>query len=228
MPIYTKLKAYILSIPDTDRRTNAENLQVLLESRGIPTQVLDGFYYKQRDVVADLYTKGLTYDCPDKSLSLSQIGCFLSHRQAWERIMVESDPEVLSIIIEDDMTLLDPTGFSIDYLLEDINQQSVFHGLVLWKHPAQFQENPTHVSPNLLRFYYQWGLCVYGITRELARELVDTVKSLDIPVDQILFGRVFPKISNGIFMASREHFLNLGRLSSYDTNHTQYKSLIWG
>lgn len=224
---YTKFKAYILSVPDTDRRTNVENLKVLLENAGIPTKILDGFYYKQRDVVSDLYSKGLIYDCPDKTLSLSQIGCFLSHRQAWEHIMMEDDPEVFSIIIEDDMTLLDPSGFSIDYLLHDINQQTVFHGLVLWKHPAQLQENPKYQTANLLHFYYQWGLCVYGVTRELAGELVGSIKKLDIPVDQILFGRIFPNISSGIFMVKQEHFLNLGILSSYETEEKPFKSLIW-
>ena len=116
--VYTKWKAYILSIPDSDRRENVENMKVLLESHGIPTKILDGFYYKQMDVMSVLYSKGLIYDCPDKSLSLSQIGCFLSHRQAWEHIAAEPNLEVLSIIIEDDMILLD--SFNINYLLHDI------------------------------------------------------------------------------------------------------------
>jgi len=228
-PIYKKWKAYILSIPGVDRRSNAENLKVLLETHGIPTEILDGFYYKQRDVLHDLYSLGIEYDCPDQSLSLSQVGCFLSHRQAWERIREEKDPEVLSIILEDDMTLLQPENFFIDYLLEDINKQDSFHGIVLWKHPAQIRKNPDYRTPNMMEFYYQWGLCAYGITRELAGHLLQSIQKLRKPVDQVLFGDIFSEdsISNGVFMATREHFANLGRLSSFDKETRKYKSFIW-
>jgi len=225
--LYKKWKVYILSVPDSDRRPNTESLKVLLETYRIPTEILDGFYYKQIDVLSELYNRGITYDCPDKSLSLSQIGCFLSHRQAWERIQAEEDPEVLSIIIEDDITLLDPKNFSIDYLLEEINQQDKFHSIILWKHPDQMRDNPQHKTPNLLEFYYQWGLCVYGITRELAKDLLRLITKLQKPVDQVLFGDIFPSISSGVFMVKREHFENLGRLSSFDTENRKFKSLIW-
>ena len=224
---YTKWKAYILSIPDTDRRPHVENLKCELESRGIPTEILNGFYYKTTDVVSALYDRGITYDCPAKTLSQTQIGCFLSHRQAWERIQAETDPQVLSIIIEDDMALRDPTEFNLDYLLADINQQPIFHSLILWKHPAQMRENPTYQTPNLLEFYYQWGLCAYGISRELAAHLVESIKRFYIPVDQMLFIKFFPKFSNGIFMTAREHFENLGKLSSFDEDTKPFKSLIW-
>ena len=188
---------------------------------------MDGFYHKDVDVIKELYGRGIEYDCPDKSVSLSQIGCFLSHRQAWERISQETDPEVLSIIIEDDMTLLEPESFSIDYLFKDINQQENFQGIVLWKHPEQIKENPQHKTPNLLEFYYQWGLCVYGITKELANKLLDDIKKLKKPVDQVLFQDIFPSISYGIFMASREHFENQGVFSCFDNKCRKYKSLIW-
>lgn len=224
---YKKWKVYILSVPGSDRCSNVENLKVLLEGHGISTKILNGFYYKQIDVINELYSRGIIYDCPSKTLSLSQVGCFLSHRQAWERICAEEDPEVLSIIIEDDMTLLDSENFSIDYLLEDINQQENFDGIILWKHPEQIKENPNYKTPNLLEFYYQWGLCVYGITRELACDLLQSIKRLHIPVDQVLFCDIFPKISEGIYMVSREHFNNLGRLSSFDKEERVFKSLIW-
>lgn len=225
--VYKKWKAYILSVPDSDRRPNVENLKVLLETYGISTEILNGFYYKQMDVIYELYSRNIIYDCPDKSLSLSQIGCFLSHRQAWERISTEEDPEVLSIIIEDDMTILDSENFSIDYLLEDINKQDYFHSIILWKHPEQIQDNPRYKTPNLLEFYYQWGLCVYGITRELACDLLQSIKNLHIPVDQVLFNEIFPKISKGVFMSSKEYFENLGRLSCFDNKKGKFKSLIW-
>lgn len=224
---YKKWKAYILSIPGIDRRANVENLKVLLESYGIFTEILDGFYYKQTDVIQELYNKGITYDSPDKTLSLSQIGCFLSHRKAWEYISREVDPNVLSIIIEDDITVLDPNNFSIDYLFEDINKQDIFHGIVLWKHPDQIKETPKYKTQNLLEFYYQWGLCVYGITPHFANILLNNINRLYAPVDQILFGDIFPKYSYGIFIAEREHFLNLGKLSSYDMRNNLFKSLIW-
>lgn len=225
--VYKIWKAYILSIPNSDRRKNVENLKVILEAHGIITEILDGFHYHQIDVIDLLYKQGITYDCPDKSLSLSQIGCFLSHRQAWERISKESNQEVLSIIIEDDMTILNPQDFNIDYLLEEINKQDTFHGIILWKHPEQIKNNPIYKTKNLLEFYYQWGLCAYSITHELAIKLLTSIKKIHIPVDQILFGEIFPTISSGMFMSTREHFENLGRLSSYDNVEKKFKSMIW-
>jgi GR25 family glycosyltransferase involved in LPS biosynthesis len=221
---YKKWKAYILSVKDSDRRIHVENLKIKLESNGIETVIIDAIYYKNDDVLQMLYNNGIIYDCPEKTLSLSQIGCFLSHRKVWELIACSIDTDTISIIIEDDMDI-DENNFNLDYLFPDINGLETFDGLILWKHPDQIHENPKEKTLNLLDFYYQWGLCVYCIIPQIADILLKSINRFYSPVDQILFGEFFPKMS--IYMCKREHFLNLGKLSSFDFDKKHFKSLIW-
>ena len=101
------IKAYILSVKESDRRPNAENLKTKLESIGIPTEIIDAYYFLETDVVTKLYEDGCYYDSPNKTISQSQIGCFLSHREAWKRIATDPEQSTKTFIIEDDMVLDD-------------------------------------------------------------------------------------------------------------------------
>lgn len=232
-----KWKFYILSVKESDRRENVEKLKLQLESKGIETEIIDAFYFKITDVVAKLNSKQITYDSPNMVLAQSQIGCFLSHRAAWERISeieetIDEKKETLSIILEDDMDLLDPDNFNIDYLLEDIekienhkeNPQQI-DALVMWKHPNQFsnieQKNKTE---NLLEFYYQWGLCAYCIKKKTAEELLK-IKRFYQPVDEIVFRDIFPNMN--VYFTKQEHFINLGGLTSAEVVGKKFQSLIW-
>ena len=227
---YTKWKVYIISVEESDRRENVERLKQVLEYKNIKTEIINAYYYKTTNVVNKLLSSGISYYSPDLNLSQSQIGCFLSHREAWKKI--ESDPEsetTLSIILEDDMDLIDSNNFNLDYLLDDINIESEksasIDGLIMWKHPVQLSENnPKNVTKNLQEFYYQWGLCAYCITKETATKLL-TIKQFYEPVDQIVFKDIFPKLN--IYHTVKEHFINLGQLTGNYKNGIQFKSLIW-
>ena len=213
------IKAYILSVKESDRRPSAENLKTQLENIGISTTIIDAYYYLTTDVVTKLYVDGCYYDSPNKTVSQSQIGCFLSHREAWK--MASETPQMCSLIIEDDM-VLDDTKNPND-LAKLISKSSDADALVLWKHPKQYDE--TTVVPhgvNLLEFYFQWGLCVYCITQETAQKLLEIRRVYD-PVDLMVFRDVFPNLR--VFFAKQEYFLNMGSLSGNET--TKFESLIW-
>ena len=235
-----KWKVYILSIKDSERRSHVENLQTQLENKGIETEIIEAFYWKTTDILGEMFSKQIIYDSPNLLLSQSQIGCFLSHRAAWERIAETSILEetigyrkkTLSIILEDDMDLIDPDNFDIDYLLEDIekienqeeNTQKI-DAIIMWKHPNQFSNTEVkYKTENLLEFYYQWGLCAYCIKKETAEELLK-IKRFYTPIDEIVFQDIFPNMN--VYLTSKEHFVNLGGLSSEETIGKKFKSLIW-
>jgi GR25 family glycosyltransferase involved in LPS biosynthesis len=218
-------KIYILSIPESDRRTHVEKLKTKLENKGIRVEILDGFYYKSTDVLEKMQTEGILYDSPENKLSLSQIGCFLSHRQAWQRILSETEPNVRSIILEDDMDIItDNENFDINYLWDEITENEV-DALVMWKHPDKItSENQICKTPHLLEYYYQWGLCAYYITPQTA-EILLNITRFYAPIDEIIFRDIFPKLC--VYFTKREHFMNLGKISSFQTTETVFKSMIW-
>lgn len=224
---YKRWKCYILSIKeDTERRKHVENLKTILEEKQIETELLDGFYYKTMDVVNKMESLGIVYDSPEYRISQSQIGCFLSHRQVWEKIKNEPDPDVISFILEDDMDLKDSDNFDLEYLLDDINElkrENRFDGIVLWKHPSKYTKTKNKTK-YLQEFYYQWGLCAYCITKETAEQLLEIKRFYD-PIDEIVFKDFFPNLH--IFYSKREHFVNLGGLTSDDKFGKMFKSIIW-
>ena len=216
------IKAYILSVKESDRRPNAENLKTKLESIGIPTEIIDAYYFLETDVVTKLYEDGCYYDSPNKTISQSQIGCFLSHREAWKRIATDPEQSTKTFIIEDDM-VLDDSKNQKD-LLDLLKESTMADALVLWKHPEQYHKtNLVSYNENLLEFYFQWGLCVYCITQKTAQKLLEIQRVYD-PVDLMVFRDVFPHLR--VFFAKQEYFLNMGSLAGEDCD-SKFESLIW-
>jgi GR25 family glycosyltransferase involved in LPS biosynthesis len=219
----TNIKAYILSVKESDRRHNAENLKTQIELIGISTKIIDAYYFLETDVISKLYEDGCYYDSPNKTVSQSQIGCFLSHREAWKQIATDPDPNIRGIIIEDDMVLdnSNNTNDLVDFLEESSSNSDA---LVLWKHPEQY--NKTKIvshNENLLEFYFQWGLCVYCISQNTAQKLLEIQRVYD-PVDLMVFRDVFPNLR--VFFSKQEYFLNMGSLAGDKTS--RFESLIWG
>ena len=224
---YKKWKILILSVENSERRKHVENLKMVLENHQIETEIIDAYYYKTTDVVEKLLSFGIMYDSPTLTLSQSQIGCFLSHREAWRKIQSapDNESETLHIILEDDMDLMDPDNFNIYYLLEDIQQLQNFDGLILWKHPRQlFENDPKNITENLQEFYYQWGLCAYCVTKPAASKLLE-INRFYQPVDEMVFKDIFPSLN--VFYVKNQHFMNMGGLTSDSKYGTQFKSLIW-
>ncbi|WP_299937515.1 glycosyltransferase family 25 protein [uncultured Nitratireductor sp.] len=126
-------------------------------------------------------------DCASPSLTLPEIGCFLSHRKIWERMVSEEIP--VAFIVEDDVELspdlpmlLDeqrwlPNGdFVVKLDTTDMRAALKKTGL---KAPSQRDLMELHGR--------HCGTGGYLLSNTAARRLIDLSKTLTMPVDLFLF-----------------------------------------
>lgn len=203
---------YIITLFESEERLeNVRQLETKLKKIGTVT-IIPAYYYKTVDVFSIMNREQIEYTCKDRTLSLSQIGCFLSHREAWKKVANSANPEV-HIIVEDDM---DMNGDLYDF---DIPE---YDAVILWRHPSQMNTPVTYVKDGLLNFYKQWGMCSYSITPAFAKELL-TIKEIDVPVDLLLYRDIYP--NKKVYVTEKSSFINLGYLGI--ESNFKYKSWIY-
>lgn len=208
---------YILSLFESAERS--ENVAVLknkLLEKGYNVNIIKAYYYKSQDVISLMYQGGVEYRSENKSVSQSQIGCFLSHKEAWKMI-AKSDPEEVHIILEDDMDLVSD--------IYDFEKIPEYDAVLLWRHPSQMKTETTYVKDGLLNYYFQWGLCAYALKPQLAQEMIDKIDGLDVPVDLLIYRDFFP--NKRVFIVEKNAFENLGFLGDYAYGPNKYKSWIY-
>lgn len=208
-----KYNAFIISVKESQiRRPHVVAFKEKLKTKGVQTDILDAFYWKTCDVKKALADYGLTYTAPNNCVSLSAIGCFLSHYKLWKRIS-EANPEERYIILEDDMDI------GANFNLEDITHKapSQFDVVYLWKRPEQAAQQPSHIVPGkeYSTYYTQWGTNAYMISPSAAKYCLDTIKTLDMPVDHLLQQYIFKNIR--CFIMIEDYF-----------NQQDFKSILLG
>lgn len=208
---------YILSLFESPERCeNVKKLKNKLLESGYNVEIIQAYYYKSQDVMTIMYQEGIEYTCEDRSVSLSQIGCFLSHRVAWKKI-ANANPDEVHIILEDDMELVSP--------IYDFNEMPEHDAVILWRHPSQMNTNVTRVKKGLLNYYNQWGLCAYAVTPQFAQELINKIKGLDAAADLLIYRDFFP--SKKVFIVEENAFINNGFLGDYTFGPNKLKSWIY-
>ena len=118
-------------------------------------------------VATGVYAGGDRWNC----LTRGQIGCFLSHRKAWQRVVDGGFPTAL--ITEDDCNLT-PHPDTIRYLDRVVRDELDFpwEMLYLGRNPALCKTIGPPVRPHLVRTGKTWGLFAYVVTLEGARKLL--------------------------------------------------------
>ena len=210
-----KWKFYIISVKDCDRREHCISLQKKL---GHNSEIIDAYYWKTHDVVGMMQDLGIDFS---SGLSRSQIGCFLSHREAWKKIAL-SDEQEYSIIIEDDMDT--NNNYDLSHLEKDFTETD-FDCISMWKHPERIPSSFEKYTENLIHAYKQWGTCVYCIRPKICQELLN-IKYFPNPLDDFLYGNIYP--NKKVYFTKDEMFVNLGILGGYEwKDNFKFKSLIW-
>ena len=223
MSLLNKWKIYILSVKeDDDRRKHVEEVALKTKKLGFNVEIIDAIYWKTKNVMEKMnkLNIGFTYD---GSVTQSQLGCFLSHRLAWERINENNDPTELNIIIEDDVDLLD---FNLFLELEkQINSLESYDAIIMWKHPDKIPDNFEYIRENLVGFYFQWGLCAYSINRSLCDKML-SINYIDQPIDNYLYTKIFHHYK--VYLTLKDPFVNHGFLAGNSVHQHRFKSIIYG
>jgi len=207
---------YIITLLESSERVeNVKKLEIKLKARGYHVEIIPAYYYKSVNIYDIMHRENIVNTDTNHSLVLTQIGCFLSHREVWKRIQSHSENDV-HIVIEDDMNLDDQVE------LYDFNKIPEYDAVILWRHPSQLNTPVTYVQEGLLQQYFQWGMCAYAIRPSFAKELLD-IKQIDTPIDLLLYRDVYPH--KKVFVTEHSPFINLGYLGV--PGEYQYKSWIY-
>jgi glycosyl transferase family 25 len=218
------MNVYIISVANAlERRAHVYAVKTVLEARGFIVHIVDGYYYKNVDVMNVLQSEGIAYTAPNYSVSLSQIGCFLSHRAAW-KLIAAGDSNAKHFVLEDDMSPLDTcTPENLGAVLESVPSYDMIH---LWKHPAQAHERHKHtVNAFVSHMYSSWGACAYTLTPSAAKTMVEGIHEINVPVDNMFIRDWYPKFN--AYMSLEDYFVNMGSLGTGHNDNDIYKSLIW-
>ncbi len=214
---------YIISVPSVgERRAHALQLKEKLVKLGCNVTIIDGIYYKDIDICNYLIKESIAYAVPDKSVALSQIGCFLSHRNVWKLIEARCESDY-HLILEDDMDLCD------DFSLPEIESRilSDYDCFYLWKHPFTADDQKAYlVNPFVSTFYKNWGTCAYMIRPSIARYMLNNLQTIVAPIDIMMINEILPKIKT--YISVKDYFINKGYIGDGDNGKYVFKSLIWG
>lgn len=122
-----------------------------------------------------------------KSPTAGQIGCFLSHRLAWERIALGQDD--YGLVLEDDVI------FASNFKQVVTDHQLYKAGADIirlegWPERAWISANGREVCDGYRAHRLTWdtyGTCGYLISRRCARKLVEAARHYSAPIDHMMF-----------------------------------------
>ena len=216
----TNYHIFIVSVKEnTARRAYVERLSRTLKAMGAKVDIIDAFYWKTTNVMSLLSEYGITYNAPDNNVSLSQVGCFLSHFSIWMKIS-SLDDDKRYIILEDDMDLVSDFNFT-DLTFALPKDYDMVH---LWKHPAQASlYDAHHVKGQSYSTYYpQWGATAYIITPHVSQIFVKELNTIYAPLDDMLMKDTWKYLRR--YIMSKDYFTT-GRFPSIILGHDSVNTL---
>jgi glycosyl transferase, family 25 len=179
------ISAFVITLERAvERRPHAKWIETNVPLPCVAISAVDGAAMTE-DVVASLYTRQIHEPRYPHALRRGEIGCFLSHRKAWQAI-VDQDLEA-ALILEDDVTfeaerLHEAIEFVLenmvagDYIQFQVRDIDSPHSVVVRN------ENHSLIQPRpaLLRTTAQI------VTRAAAERLLALTRHIDRPVDALL------------------------------------------
>lgn len=139
-----------------------------------------------------------------------------------EKINENNAIEEFSIVLEDDMDISDYELFC--KVTKDILALN-YDGIVMWKHPDKIPNTFDYVTENIIKYYFQWGLCAYTVNKNLCQRMLE-INNISMPIDDYLYNYIFPNYN--VFFTKENLFNNLGFLGGSQHYPYQFKSLIYG
>lgn len=129
-----------------------------------------------------------------RTLTKGEIGCFLSHRKCWEKLL-ESD-EQWALIMEDDILISDLAPkfmLSTDWIPPEVKVVQLSWSLQIQKGRIREEVIPIDNIVDLVAPLYPepLGCQCYIISREFAKAALSLSEKLEAPVDVIIFSPYF-------------------------------------
>lgn len=131
-------------------------------------------------------------------LSLSEIGCFLSHKACWQ--IIAQGEDAYGAIFEDDVILTETAG---SLLADDgwvpsdaeiVKVETVFRKAVVAM--KQISAGRGYTLHRLHGFH--WGSAGYVISKLAARDLLEATRNNDIPIDHVIFNQTSATCSSKV------------------------------
>lgn len=180
-----KTSAFVISLERAALRF--QNAHALLDQLPLPAEVLPAVDGSQLtdDAKNNCYTRFQHDPAYPFTLNAGEIGCFLSHRNAWSEILSRNLDAAL--VVEDDLRI-DNTKLcrAIDTLIQSelglgvvqLPVRSLPHDAVCVERNSQCSIVLPRVTP--LRTSAQW------VTRQAAKQLLRVTERFDRPIDTLL------------------------------------------
>lgn len=213
--------AYVINLERCPERLNY--ITSHLRSVGLSTTIVkafDGAHLSMPELVdTGRYSDEASHRAFNRSLSLGEIGCSLSHYSIYELLVASGDP--FALVVEDDAQFVADARERIDKLLSEAPTD---WGVIQLRFDCR---DFTPVSPGLVEFTFDSRLPVaataYLVSREAARTMAAHALPIRYPADSMLgrtnqwklrvFG-AWPEVVgvNNIFPSAIQHQFGLSNL----------------
>ena len=219
------MKSFLISSKrETARKANVDLLLFQLPN----TEIVEAVYPDHLHIPSLNKIKSVSQQRTGHSLVNGEIGCLLSHRKAWQKIVAEKNTEEFYLILESDSVINDLTKL-LDIVENKIPVYSsksfifffgAWHGhMKLYRSTLKpLDENYVIGEPFIKTVYCSYG---YGLNLQAAEYLLKQTNKVAYPVDQ--FKRFINPTSINLLGVQPE-IISAGELGSY-INQSSIK--IW-
>lgn len=176
-------KIFLINLKDSTDRLKRSSDQ--LSYQNIDFERIDAIHgkYLSNDNILEHYSKELNSKSYYRSLSLGEIGCYLSHRKAWQRIVdLKLD---YAIIMEDDFKLVGDLN-KVFNALESLNNQWDIIKLASYNNRERPIRYKTQIDADfeiVIHNKTMTGCCAQAITYKGAKKLIEFSQQFGRPVD---------------------------------------------
>ena len=152
---------------------------------------VDGADIDKNELMMHIRSKGILYRWI-RDITHDEVGCCLSHRKVWEMIARGNDPG--GYVFEDDFV----ADVDLPVVMDAIDGLRIDHPVLIKLYVPSFRDSwfygskmimiapLTGVHSMVLQTYVQWGTVAYYVNRAGAERLVNRVKYMHRPIDDIV------------------------------------------
>ncbi len=202
------MKAFLITAAHETNR--AKQVESLISSLPCATECIEAIYPSKKRIPFQENLLAKSKERTGKSLLLGELGCLMSHRLVWKKIINEAVNENQHfLILESDSTLV-----NIDFLATSFEELTTDKDMFFWGawegHMKFFQSSKKNFSSTHVigEPYIKTAYCTYGysVNKIAAALLLQRTSKINYPVDQfkrffhqkeIRLGGVHPEIITG-------------------------------
>jgi GR25 family glycosyltransferase involved in LPS biosynthesis len=202
------LKAFLITAAHEINRS--KQVESLVASLPCVTERIEAIYPSRKRLPFQDALLAKSKERTGKSLLLGELGCLMSHRLVWRKIMLEAENDNQHyLILESDSHLVNPNLLAASFKELTANKDMFFWGA--WEgHMKFFQSSKKKYSSSHVvgEPFIKTAYCTYGysVNKIAAALLLQRTAKISYPVDQfkrffgqkeIRLGGVYPEIITG-------------------------------